>query len=770
MWPQPKNPSYLLSPIVAGLLGTELLPRSYAPFERVSAAIAVRYLVASRPGPRALLFLLPGGSEATARCILSGLLIGSYGHENGSGRLPSEEVRRLLIGNVLFITHAPSRAIEELTDIVFGGTTPLSALWDIVPIAGSTSSTGPRQRIFVANPGWVPERILNRKFSAVVIDATHPKTQDRLFELLNIASGIAPMCVAVTPSVSQPLPGSLLRRDTCDVWFWDPVTKANAQKLVGLEKTAPPIPPTHSFLVCTEDAEADTFLKEAHALATDAARLADRREYPGLRDVRTILNRLRRLTVPLPRLEQAAAKSWYGSLAETVNGLSAIGGHGNAAWDTTWPTLRAAVENVYNAFIARKETAKFWPIAAHLDALLRKDEPLIRIVASTREECELLATDLNTVIDGVSKAVALGRLEIVTASEEARQICNGNTARTILSGPRRNDLRYLNLCPVHNIDEFVYPFEVHAEQNSIEASYKLAASFGPSRATLIAKIGLDAFSSDVTHRAFSPRVEISYADGRPIQLSEQSSMDTDISLEDLLSPSDSWQQRPLLEQGTPPQLRSGHTILVTFENGSKMPFAEGHRVDVYYSETDRLERENVENLRTGMQVVQFVDGHYDDLFFRTKEALRHRLCFRDRARLEMWDIGKERILKPDINKKALHEELCRAGLTTNYATFTTWFRDGEQVLAPQQLEEFTVLANATNLFPEQSMIAETFRCIQSVRGRNRKLGRKLHELLRALRSHSGYESALESIRSIDPDVADAYAAVRIAEVKSVGRA
>jgi hypothetical protein len=57
--------------------------------------------------------------------------------------------------------------------------------------------------------------------------------------------------------------------------------------------------------------------------------------------------------------------------------------------------------------------------------------------------------------------------------------------------------------------------------------------------------------------------------------------------------------------------------------------------------------------------------------------------------------------------------------------------------------------------------------VQQVRGRNRAAGRKLKAVLRALQAEAGYEDALDSVRRVDPDLADVYAAVDVVEVVSV---
>jgi hypothetical protein len=86
-------------------------------------------------------------------------------------------------------------------------------------------------------------------------------------------------------------------------------------------------------------------------------------------------------------------------------------------------------------------------------------------------------------------------------------------------------------------------------------------------------------------------------------------------------------------------------------------------------------------------------------------------------------------------------------------------------MAPQQFGDFLVVASAIDIYRNDALIRETFRCIQQVRGRNRAIGRKLHGLLRALLSHDGYEDALDSVRKVDPDLADVYAAVDLIEVE-----
>lgn len=748
-------------------MGSEVLPRTAAPFERLSAAMAVRYAVTTRQEGRCLLFLVPDATQTTARHITTGLLIGNYAHERGHGRLPPDEARPLLKGNVLLVTPAVSECKAELEHVSFAGTTPLRSLWDILSLARHTAPSTGTHRVFVANPGWVERRLLTRRFSAVIIDASHPRTLSHLEELIQLAREISPLCIAVAPVISHGIISHLSNAGQLDVWLWDPVTRANAEHVIhgGKAVLAPASP--HTLWACAEDPGANAVLSECHQILLNTTRSAGTRQYPGLSLTWSIFNRLRALTMPLARVEQASAKTWAGGLADRVKMLAQINGHGDAVWDTTWPDLRVAVETAFQSFLTRLETAKFWTLAIRLESLLRAKDERYRIVVPSVVEVGLLSNGLQEVVNGYSCATEDGRVEIVTFQEDARRVAEGDTAYTILTGIRPTRHRYLNVFPTRPIEEFLYPFEVDLEEATLLRQRQAVESLqGTTRLSLLEELGLASLCRDVAVTPAKPRVEVKQADGKEVIRVKRSSSATDLNL-DVLA---------LIESSAPTGAYSSdrettgkheNAIKVLFSNGTHQLYGLDEYVDLYFHETDQIQRHKVRHLAPGMRVIWFVDGRYDSLFRRTAEAIEKRWATKDRIALGLWDSAKELLIRKHSNKHELYHELCAKGLTSTYSTFCTWIRDEDETIAPQRFAEFATLARATGAFRTEKLLSDTFRCIQQVRGRNRRVGRNLKALLRALQSQTGYEEALESIRQIDPDLADVYAAVDVLEVLEV---
>lgn len=766
MW-QPTS-TWLLSPVIQGLLGSDVLSRTAAPFEKISAALAVRYVVSQQKEEGALLILVPDATQTIAHHITAGLLIANYAHEHGHGRLPPEEVHPLLKGNVLLITPAVSECMAELEGVTFAGTTPLSALWDIVPLNRQAAASTHKQRVFVANPGWAQTRVLNRRFSVVILDATHPRTLAHLPELMNLARQVSPLCIAVAPVLSQSVLSQLSAAGTLDVWLWDPDARANAWRAVGAKKiAAAPVSP-HLLWVCAQDPEADALLATCHQLLVSAMRSSVERQYPGLSLAWSIVNRLRRLTMPLARLEQVAAKTWAGGLARRVQTLSQVSGHGDAIWDTSWPALRSAVEAAYAAFLARTETAKFWTLAERLDRLLREPAECYRIVAPSFAEAGLLSSALQDVVDGLSKEIEEGRVEIITSHEDARRVANGSTAYTLLMGARLARYRYLNVYPTKPAEQLLYPFELNPEETALARQYASAAALQDSdRIRFLERIGLGSLSRDMETKPTEPTIVAKRADGKAVVRVKASAVSADLNLDELASIESELSAGGHASIDRGPVDRQENCVEVIFSTGTRELYAVDQSVDLYFPETDQIQRERVQNLAPGMRVIYFVDGHYDSLFRRTTEAIEKRLSTKDRVALELWDVAKELLVGKYPNKRELYDKLSESGLTSTYATFCTWIRDEEETLAPQQFEDFAVFARVTGAFRTEKQLSSTFRCIQQVRGRHRSAGRSLRALLRAVQSQTGYEEALDSVRRIDPDLADVYAAVDVLEVLKV---
>jgi hypothetical protein len=209
-------------------------------------------------------------------------------------------------------------------------------------------------------------------------------------------------------------------------------------------------------------------------------------------------------------------------------------------------------------------------------------------------------------------------------------------------------------------------------------------------------------------------------------------------------------------------------------------------VDVYHPGTGDIERVNACDLKPGMQVILLVDGLYESLYDRLLEALRARLGVYTKMVLLMWDKAKAELLKKhNGRRKGLYLHLLGKGLAVDYTTLLSWFRNeslsqqlslgfggssgkrSSEIIAPQQYENMKILAEDCGQYPSEGMIKETFRAIQEERGRRRKAGHALHELLRAIASGEGYDRALKGARELGSEVGDVMAAVDVQPVREI---
>lgn len=758
-------PSY--NRVSLAMLGTSVLPAKSEPYERVSAALAVRAAIGSTRTPRTLLFLLPEGTSSTARYVLAGLLAGNHAHQHGAGVLPVDECRAFLTAQILFITPVVSECISDLHEIHLASTTVLTDLWKITRFTRNTHKTSSRQRILVANPGWASARMQEHKYSAVVIDATHPRTLHQLPQLLRLSRDHSSYCVVVAPVLPPALMSQLGTNET-DVWIWDPLAQTNAKNAVGDKRHPIPPIPTHSFYICTEDSEGDHLLDDAYREIASATKLANGRTYPGLPLVWSILNKLRTLTVPLTTYDEVAGATYGRGLTSRMRMLDEISGHGDAIWDASWPRIRMALDNVFAAFLKRTETAKFWVLAERLDSLLRSRHDLVRLVAPSKVEVELLTNSLQDVVDTASESIADGRLEITTYRDDAIRVSQGQPAFTLLLGMRPFAYRHLNVYPSHPQEQILYPFEADIARHSIEHQYIAAEALqGPSRLALLERLHFSAIKEIALPQSPAPQFQMARVDGKPVTISRPSDITTDLDIDWHATNDDAFRLYSIDANDDVP--RTGEVVDITFAGGYLVRYPVDQKLDVYYEETEVIERVPAAELQPGMRIVRFVDGHYDSLFQRTAEAIQNKLPVRERMALELWNTSKRNLARNHNKKLDLYESLCARGLKSTYTTCQSWFKDEDDTIAPRTFADFVVIAKATNSFKTEKLIDDVFRCIQKVRGRHRSAGRQLHALLRAVVSSDGYDDALESIRKVDPDLADVFSAVDVAEIERVQR-
>lgn len=760
MWAE----AFLISPqqVTYALLCRDVLPTGLSSTERVSAAIAVRHALTS--DPRTLVYLWPGCESGPARALVAALLAGHYAHQHGGSRLPSTESRGLFKGDLLFVTQAVADTRAELERLRLGGI-PLNEIWEVAPLSRYTSAKGAKPRVFLANPGWALKSLEGRRFGAVVIDASHPRTLSFMRELLRLAEGASSVRVAVCPPIPN---GEIGDASKLIIWQWDPVAESLAEMAVSGQRTFPPSRQTGRHLwICDSDVEADKVLSSLQQKLRGALRASSGGTYPGLSNVWAIYRRLSGGLVPLGELEQAQAKSWSGNLRQRFQLLEEVSGSGSAAWDSTWPALVEGARAAYQLLMTRTEPAKFWAIAARLAELLATGTR-VRVVVGSVAEAGLLSDMLSSVLDGYSEAVADGLLEFMTQRGEAERVAAGEHVHTLLSGPRSAFYRYLDVFPRAHTDVFLYSHEFPVERGNQERlwAHANARQDEAGRTQLLAQCGLPPPKSPSEAPSLSPTtLTCQTATGHPISTVLNADVEGEMDLDGIAQ----WESATHgVGSRTQRPTRKGATVTVRFKGGVERSFYPDEQVDVFFSAIDRVQRERVLELKVGWQVVSFVDGEYDGLFRRIEEAVAMRLHVRERLALELWQVAKERLVTSGPSKRAVHSRLQAAGLTTGYETFATWLREGEEgALAPQHFAEFEILARVSGAFSGPSTIQSAFEAVQRARGRNRVAGRALSAFLRALISGSQYEAAIESARMLDAALADVLAAVEILEVEEI---
>lgn len=761
-------------PITQALLHKAILPASGKGFEKISAAIAVRLALMARVNPRTLLLLVPEASDTTARYVAAGLLVGDFAHRNSGNRIGIQESGPLLNGDLLFITQSVTPSKTAFEDLKLASRYPLGEMWEVTALTKYTKPRYIKPRVYVANPGWVTEHLPKRLFGAVVIDATQPRTMAQLAAVLAGPISKVPIRIVVLPPVGKPFLRDCGYPNNASIWFWDPQAQRDADALLGARMDAELLTRNRTVWVCGEDDAGAAILETVHSRLNEILKQAAGQPVPGLMEAWGIYHKLRQLTVPLGQLEQLDGNAWGGSLQRRVDTLAAVAGHGNPVWDAGWRGLAALVAQAYEVFVKREEPAKFWVIAARMEEWLRiTDARAYRIVVSGQQEAILLWRLLESTVDGAKAARADGLIEITTTNEDARRVAGGNFAHTLLSGARVPRTRYLDIYPPHDIEEVAYPFEAQMEQEVQAGLYEFVNSLTNerNRVTLLQPLGLEADpTSYPCQRTAVPLLQCVAGQGRNVRFIAQAPVSGVLDLDQLADTGgpltlDQYRQ---FEYSAIPRV-NGPLVEVLYKDGIRAWYPENHLLDVFFSTTDQIQRKKVKELQQGWQVVSYVDDRYESLFQRLTEAVDARLPQRDRIALALWEQAKDTLLqRHGGDKSALAEELKAKGQASHVATVASWFReDDEGPMAPQQRNEFMVLARATGCYSDETLMDRTFACIQKERGRHRQVGKALRGLLRAMLTGEGYEEALESARKFDSAVGDVFSAVELREVKGI---
>ncbi|MCA3749768.1 MAG: hypothetical protein IN808_11615 [Rubrobacter sp.] len=771
--------------------------------ERACGVLGERLLVHTSRGKRErLVFLVPGATQSLGRYVAVALLLADLVHRSGRYVAKGEE-GKLLHGDVLLVTQHIRRCTELLRGLRLRSYR-LSDYWQIEVLSKYSRPDVARPRVFVVNPGWKMSTGKARRFGCVIVDASHPRTAAHLERLMahpDVRTARAQ--VLVIPPWDDGRVSRLLEEKEliCRAWAWDPVA-ADAVERADFTEPLPRgasevEPPTRTLWVC-EDKPVDEALWSVHKALVGALRIGGRIP-PTLFEAWSVYHRLRQLAVPLLQAEEERQRA-YGTLTvrERLRSLKESQATGEGALgaylDVRWAETIEKLEEVYSLLMQRKEPAKFYALATVVDDLLTGSRPpagLLRIVAPTEHEGNLLATLLGDVVEDWTDALQEGVVSLSTVREEPRLIAEGQAADTVLLGFRTSESRYLDVypdCPVHVV---AYPYEAPVD----EGNQRRAHAF-------MERLQDDGCRSAILRELLPPATVNAHASGRasaaaganlPITPRARVSLRTETGTQprlvrraeaEVVEPLDLgglagayWADEIVVGTGDrspsvgAERRRSGRLVEVLDEEGDRVFYPESHLLDVYFPATERLDRVAAKDLRPGMLMVVLVDDRYDDLFKRLLEAMEEQRDLRASLTLAHWGRAKQAALaKHGGSRRRLHEELERRGLSVDYEAVVGYYARGKkEIMAPERFEDFELLARASGMYTDPQHLERTFECIRAERENRRRYGRRLRRLLRQLVGGAHYQAALESAEVLGTPVEEVAAAVALREVRDIGR-
>lgn len=716
--------------------------------------------------------------------MAAGLLLADFVCRHAPEKMSHGTGGPLLAGDVLIITHSVGDTIEWLNTIQFKDYR-LRDHWHVGSFSKFSRSHGPA-RVFAANPGWVLEESLDRRISALLIDATHPRTLTKVPRLLD-KIGKMPLQILVT----CPLPKFELAKisnQQTGIWLWHPEAKSAVEEVItGMKPVS--IPPVTRTLHICDDPVMDETLSEVHNLLSFCMSMQDR-PMPAVWEAWSLLQRFRQLAVPLPQVEDITHQVWGAlSFSKRLERLKNEWPE-TAAVEFRWPKILDGLHKIYDHLQGHKEPDKFWAVAESVQDHLSEREAL-RIVAPTDYEATILALNLTPWVDGWLEAQE-SRVEIISAKEEARRVSAGECKHTFLLGARTGFFKYLDIYPSCPVDIAVYPYEANQDRNQQERYYDFLELLQSEeeRTNILKKLEMPLTPKDdrkciscrpILHCDKEAESRLRKAD---IVTLEPEMFNIDHLAESGVSAS--WNEDP------PPghEAKGGFwqkrekNVHVTFIGGLAVDYARDQMIDVYHHSVGGIQRYPAFELKPGMRVAMLVDGMYESLYERLLEALREKVCLNDRMLLSLWDQAKLKVLRHYKTKRDLHRHLVGKGISIDYATMRLWFRDepspeqlafdfhdprskDAETIAPRDYKNMKILADESGVYSNEGLIKATYKMIQHERGRRRKAGIALHDLLRAIAAGEGYENALTGARKLGSSVADVLNAVELKEIKTV---
>ncbi|MDX2181568.1 MAG: hypothetical protein SFV18_18380 [Bryobacteraceae bacterium] len=698
----------------------------------------------------------------------------------------------ILGGDLLLVTQHIRNCVNLLRDVALrhrSDRLAITEFWPIEVLSQYSPAADSKPRVFVANPGWSSVLGQRQAFGSVVIDVSHPRTSDHLETLLKQPSvASAPIQILVIPPWEHDRIAALAEKDRPSdlIWAWDPAAVEAIEGLLTVRSIPTTKKPPERFVWLSDDPEVEDHLVEIHSLLVGAMKAGNGKVPGGVLSAWGTYHKLRQLTVPLITLEEERRDAYQTlTIQDRIQGLDDDPPEGKGAvgayLDTRWPRVVASLKALYEMLLHRKEPSKFYTLASVVEEFLENRTPTdtLRLVAPSMHEGNMIATLLGDIVAAWPEALQSGAVSVATIKEEPRLIAEGSVQQTVLFGFRTSETRYLDVYPGVPIHLLAYPYEAEIDekiQQRIHSSIESLQENGP-RTVLLKHLQLPTRPSEPNNNGLpkSKRPQTRRRFEVQPRLQQRRFLDDEavepLNLERIIG--QNWFDE--INVSAPAGGGQSGRILefceITVTTGDKYRYPLGRLVDVFRPATEQKERIPAGDLEPGMLIVVLVDDPYEDIFQRMLEAIREQRDLGAQMALALWGHAKPAALtKYGGNRKQLHRALETKGITVDYAAVVGWYRTGpEETLAPQNREDFEILARASGFYPDSARIDATFNCIQRERIVRRTCGRKLSNLLTHLAAGKHYDVALQSADAIGTALEQVASAVSLREVESIRR-
>jgi len=651
----------------------------------------------------------------------------------------------LFRNDLIYITRQIGIGLSQFQSVRLAGQA-VQGIWSAESGRSASQRTGHGSpRVLVSSPQPKRIRTYAESGSALVIDASHPLTIQRIADIL-LDSNIQD---AQTRIVITPL-GFLSQTDVFDDWSsWvcrDTQNRKNFQ-----------VAHVKQSILLSEDDNLDPHLAKAREKLGTLSKHSYKNPSSHLLRAWGVYNRLASLAVSLGRYEDHAHRHRMATpIRVRLDNLAnvQINGSRQHVWISEWPVLIQSLKLAYESLKGR-ESGKYWALANFLETeIVSGFSTSVSVICPTQLEANLLIRELGYVISDLHQYLHPEALSVTSIKTFAGQTIR--TDKVIYIGSPSSRWRYLNMI-VADQYKVLYPHEVPIEKYTIGRIIKginrraqindwheILGAFEP-KAVLVdypdqsAEIQTASIQFDVSQITASPKLV------SPVRVENP----------DLYTPQWAWDAEDITFV---PPLTSGKVnteyrtltsttndwVEITFEDGRTITVPCDETLDVFRRVTNELEECLAEHIEVGDVIIIVIDGNYTSIFERIVEALEvHPNYALLGVWINLWNITKlEALERCDHSVKQLHGELCKKGAEITAQAVRTWFSG---IMAPQSDE---IVFNIIEISENKSAIkhaSEIRRSLGHLRGMRRKVGRKLRQIIRSATIHDHPEKLVNSI-------------------------